>query len=251
MLTDLRDELSRSGIAHCTLLPRCEGPGDWGRYLRVMRGEETSREADGERKTGGPSRDAVAAVKLRDRQINYVQTMVPDEHFTEEAAEAYEQWDVPQIRYGFSASPRDGHRITLQYYLLRDGLSAYQFPLDPVLPASLAIIQGRCAWVTRTSVPIETIEPVEYGNGEGVLYFFEAELKKSSTRHGVFVFSSDAVSLPGRVEIQLRFSEDVLAPEQWKPLILRIVRKTRIVEDPTAPGTRQEALARWFRRKAR
>lgn len=198
-----------------------------------------------------PHRDEAVNAELTRRVFDYAETLVPSEPFCEKESKEHSQLGLPQIKHPFYVNSGEGSvgprfSALLSYHVLKGGLSAWPGIGDPLIPVKLAVTQGKCAW-NRIAIPTTYIELVEYANGEGVLCYFE---HIGPIGHG-FVFSSDPMHVPGRFDIWLTLEEDDPAPDLWKPLLLRVIRGTRMLDGVKQPSRKERPLNRWIRRKSR
>jgi len=175
-----------------------------------------------------PSREQIVTGRLARRAFDYVETVIPVSHFNERSPRDDCLFGVERTVYAFSADENiRAYLATLQYFVLRGGLTAWRRPSGPAPSISWAIARKMCA-LMRTELPIAEAEPTRLANDEeGVLYYspLGGEL---TGHHGVFIFSSDAMTIPPRLEIRLKFSESPLCPSAWKPLIMRVIAGTRL-----------------------
>lgn len=172
-----------------------------------------------------PCRDEVVNVNLVKRKFDYVETLIPNVHFNERWPKEETSSGYDRIMYAYCADDNIvSYVATLQYFLLKGGLASWSPPQPPVPSVRWAIRRKRCD-LMRTNLPKVQAEPVIFSKEEeGVLYYVPLE-----EEHGVFIFCSDAMTFPPRVEIRLKFSETPLCPEIWKRLIKRVIEKTIIL----------------------
>lgn len=175
-----------------------------------------------------PSREEAINVVLEKRRLDYVETIVPQLHYNERCPKEDTILGTERVVYAFAADDNLHHYMaTLQYFVLKGGMPAWKPPQSPLPSVSWAIARKQCS-LMRTELPISSAEPARFVNGEGVLYYSPIGGKYEG-KHGVFIFSSDPIVFPPRVEIRLKFSEEPLCPDVWKPLILQVIAGTTVL----------------------